>query len=60
VPGTLIGNPQHHRRERFKKIFFTVLAVHVVLFLTLLIQGCRSGRQASPQAHDSGAVASQN
>jgi hypothetical protein len=59
VPGTLNGNPQHHRRERFKKIFFTVLAVHVVLFLTPLIQGCRSERQASSQAQDSGMIASQ-
>jgi len=34
----LSGNPQINRRERFKKIFFAVLAAHVILFLTLLIQ----------------------
>ena len=32
------GNPQINRRERFKKVFFAVLAAHVILFLTLLIQ----------------------
>ena len=32
------GNPQFNRRERFKKVFFAVLAAHVILFLTLLIQ----------------------
>jgi hypothetical protein len=57
----LIGNPQFNRRERFKKIFFAVLAVHVILFLTLLIQGCRSGRQmTTSEALDSSAIASQN
>jgi len=47
VQGTLSGNPQYNRRERFKKVFFAVLAIHVILFLTLLIQGCRSGQSAS-------------
>jgi hypothetical protein len=61
IPGSLNGNPQHTRRERFKKIFFAVLAVHVILFLTLLIQGCRSGQQQSTsQGPDAGTVTSQN
>jgi hypothetical protein len=54
----LIGNPQFHRRERFKKIFFAVLAVHVLLFLTLLIQGCRSGRQATASESSASTMAS--
>jgi hypothetical protein len=60
ISSSLTGNPQHTRRERFKKIFFAVLAVHVILFLTLLIQGCRSGRQASAQAPETSAIASRN
>jgi hypothetical protein len=61
VSGVLVGNPQFNRRERFKKIFFAVLAVHVLLFLTLLIQGCRSGQQTTvPEAPDSGMVAVHN
>jgi len=52
--GTLSG------RERFKKIFFTVLAIHVILFLTLLIQGCRNnGNNQATQGPDSGIVAVQ-
>jgi hypothetical protein len=43
----LTGNPQNFRRERFKKVFFAVLAAHVILFLTLLIQGCRTGQDTS-------------
>jgi len=43
----LTGNPQINRRERFKKVFFAVLAAHVILFLTLLIQGCRTGQDTS-------------
>ena len=60
IPGSLIGNPQITRRERFKKIFFAVLAAHVLLFLTLLIQGCRSGRNVGSLPPDSGAVTAQN
>jgi hypothetical protein len=50
VSGSAIGNLQiqNHRRERFRNIFFAVLAAHVALFLTLLIQGCRS--QTASQA----------
>jgi hypothetical protein len=48
-------------RERFKKIFFTVLAIHVILFLTLLIQGCRNGNNngVATEGPDSGIVAVQ-
>ena len=47
-------------RERFKKIFFAVLAVHIVLFLTLLIQGCRNGtNQTATEGPESGIVAAQ-
>ena len=54
--GSISGNP----RERFKKIFFTVLAIHVILFLTLLIQGCRNGNnQTATEGPDSGIVAVQ-
>jgi hypothetical protein len=60
VPGSLIGNPQQNRRERFKKVFFAVLAVHVLLFLTLLIQGCRSGQNSSSQSPDSATMTAQN
>jgi hypothetical protein len=41
------GNPQFTRRERFKKVFFAVLAAHVFLFLTLLILGYRTGQDTS-------------
>jgi len=60
VPGSVIGNPQINRRERFKKVFFAVLAIHVILFLTLLIQGCRSGQNSSSLGHDSTVVTAQN
>ena len=60
VAGSLNGNPQFGRRERFKKVFFAVLAAHVVLFLTLLIQGCRSGQNVSSLPPDSGVVTAQN
>jgi hypothetical protein len=60
VPGSVIGNPQINRRERFKKVFFAVLAIHVILFLTLLIQGCRSGQNSSSLGPDSAVVTAQN
>lgn len=62
VHGAVIGNPQQNRRERFKKIFFTILAIHVILFLTLLIQGCRNGQNGSgaSQGPNSGTVTAQN
>ncbi|HXT09967.1 MAG TPA: hypothetical protein VN873_00240 [Candidatus Angelobacter sp.] len=60
VPGYMIGNPQFTGRERFKKIFLAVLAAHVLLFLTLLIQGCRTGQKASSVTPDGSALASQN
>jgi uncharacterized membrane protein YjjP (DUF1212 family) len=61
VPGAVIGNPQQHtRRERFKKVFFAVLASFVILFLILLIQGCRSGRSASELAPEQGVETAQN
>jgi hypothetical protein len=41
------GNLQFNRRERFKKVFFAVLAAHIVLFLFLLIQECRAGQNTS-------------
>ncbi|HLX72961.1 MAG TPA: hypothetical protein VKV04_25330 [Verrucomicrobiae bacterium] len=49
VPGTAIGTIQiqHHRRERFRNVFFIVLAAHIALFLVLLIQGCRSGKDTA-------------
>jgi hypothetical protein len=56
----LDGNPQFHRREKFKKIFLAVLAVHVLLFLTLLIQGCRSGRNTSSLAPNPATATAQN
>ena len=60
VPGTAIGTIQiqHHRRERFRNIFFIVLAAHIVLFLALLIQGCRSGKDTASQTAESTPVAS--
>ena len=60
VPGTAIGTIQiqHHRRERFRNIFFIVLAAHIVLFLALLIQGCRSGKDTASQTPESTPVAS--
>jgi hypothetical protein len=58
--GVVIGNPQIHRRERFKKVFFAVLAIHVILFLTLLIQGCRTGQNAASMAPDPAATTAQN
>ena len=60
VPGTAIGTIQiqHHRRERFRNVFFIVLAAHIVLFLVLLIQGCRSGKDASSQTPQAAPVAS--
>jgi hypothetical protein len=59
VPGTAIGTIQiqSHRRERFRNIFFIVLAAHIVLFLALLIQGCRSGKDTA-QTPESAPVAS--
>jgi hypothetical protein len=60
VSGTLNGNPQNNRRERFKKVFFAVLAAHVLLFLTLLIQGCRSGQNVSSLPPDTGVQTAQN
>jgi hypothetical protein len=53
---SLSGNLQYNRRERFKKVFFAVLAAHVILFLSLLIQGCRTGQNTSslpPESTDS-------
>jgi hypothetical protein len=58
--GSVIGNPHQNRRERFKKVFFAVLAVHVILFLTLLIQGCRSGRNSSSLTPEAAVVTAQN
>jgi hypothetical protein len=59
--GSLNVNPQLNRRERFKKIFFAVLAAHVILFLTLLIQGCRNGQNTTTSgAPESGIAAVQN
>lgn len=60
VPGTAVGTIQiqNHRRERFRNVFFIVLAAHIVLFLTLLIQSCSSGRNVASQAPDSNPVAS--
>jgi hypothetical protein len=62
VPGTAVGTIQiqHHRRERFRNIFFIVLAAHIVLFLTLLIQSCSSGKQSSSQAPDQSTVVAHN
>lgn len=61
VPGSVIGNPQINRRERFKKVFFAVLAVHILLFLTLLIQGCRSGgKDVGSLPPEAGTVTAQN
>jgi hypothetical protein len=61
APGSPVGNisvnPQFHRRERFKKIFLAVLAVHVLLFLTLLIQGCRNDQHGTTSAPSPSAVA---
>ena len=57
---SLSGNPQSYRRERFKKVFFAVLAAHVLLFLTLLIQGCRSGQNTSALPSDTAATMAQN
>jgi hypothetical protein len=56
----LNGNPQYNRRERFKKVFFAVLAAHVILFLTLLIQGCRSGQNTSALPSESADAIAQN
>ena len=58
--GLLDGKPQNYRRERFKKVFFAVLAAHVLLFLTLLIQGCRSGQQVNGGAPASNTVTARN
>lgn len=55
----LISTPQQIRRERFKKVFFAVLAAHVLLFLVLLIQGCNSGNTAA-MSPDPGSVKAQN
>ena len=60
VSAALSGNPQYNRRERFKKVFFAVLAAHVILFLTLLIQGCRSGRSTAELPSESTAAMAQN
>jgi hypothetical protein len=62
VPGTAIGTIQIQRvrRERFRNIFFAVLAVHIALFLTLLIEGCRGGQQATSQAAGSTQVVAHN
>ncbi len=59
-PLQVIGSKSGNPRERFKKIFFTVLAIHVILFLTLLIQGCRNGNNnVATEGPDSGIVAAQ-
>lgn len=47
------SNPQFNRRERFKKVFFAVLAAHVIVFLTLLIQECRTGQDTSSAPSES-------
>jgi hypothetical protein len=54
------GNPQFNRRERFKKVFFAVLAAHVILFLTLLIQGCRTGQDTSSAPSESALAQAQH
>lgn len=61
VPGTAVGTIQiqNHRRERFRNIFFVVLAAHIFLFLTLLIQGCRTD-QTSSQISAPSSVAAHN
>jgi len=53
--------PQNNRRERFKKVFFAVLAAHILLFLTLLIQGCRGGQntKTSSMPADFGTITAQ-
>ena len=63
VPGSAIGTLQiqNHRRERFRNIFFAVLAAHVALFLTLLIQGCRSQTTSqAPQTSETTTIAPQH
>lgn len=62
VPGTAVGTIQiqNHRRERFRNIFFIVLAAHIALFLTLLIQGCRTDQTSSQSAASSTAAAVHN
>ena len=62
VPGTALGTIQiqNHRRERFRNVFFIVLAAHVVLFLVLLIQGCRSGQPTGSEAADQAVSAAHN
>jgi hypothetical protein len=47
------SNPQINRRERFKKVFFVVLAAHVLLFLALLIQASRTGQDTSSAPSES-------
>jgi hypothetical protein len=60
ISGAVIGNPQFNRRERFKKVFFAVLAIHIILFLTLLIQGCRTDQDRSSLPPDAAVVTAQN
>ena len=55
-----VVNPQINRRERFKKVFFAVLAAHVILFLTLLIQGCRTGQDTSSAPAESALAQAQH
>lgn len=49
VSSSLQNNLQHRGHRRFKNVFFAVLAIHVVLFLCLLIQGCRTTQSAGVQ-----------
>ena len=50
-PGSLKAERQQNRREQFKTMVWAIVAANVVLFLGLLIQGCR---QEPPAAETSG------
>lgn len=57
VSSSLQNNLQNRGHRRFKNIFFAVLAVHVVLFLSLLIQGCRTSQSAGATPENAVALA---
>jgi len=54
-PGSLQAERQQRRREQFKVVVWAVVAANVVLFVGMLIQGCRGEPAPTETARDSAA-----
>lgn len=51
--GSLMAERQRRNRAQFKIGVYAVMAAHVMLFLGLLIEGCKSENSAAPDTRQS-------